>query len=678
MSAIHVLLVEDSDDDVLLIVQQLRRDGIELSYACVQTAQGMAAALADRPPQLVICDYNMPSFNAQDALALLHRDGLDVPFILVSGTVGEDVAASLMKAGAHDFVLKHRLTRLVPAVQRELREAQERRRSLLMEAALRDSEERFRLLAEHIHDVIFRYRLLPEPGIDYISPAVTAVTGYTPEELRTDPELIFGMVDPDDRAAFVRSWHEEDPAALVVGWRRRDGRPAWIEQRAVGVCDERGQLVAIEGILRDVTENTLAARERERLDHELRQAERLDSLGQLAGGIAHDFNNLLAVIAGYAGEVIAELPEAHPCRADVGQIVVAADKAAALTRQLLIFSKLEPTQPEILDINDVVTEVEKLLRRTIGEDIEFITTLHPDLSPVRIDRTKLEQVIVNLVVNARAAMPHGGHLHIATADAAPGGPACLSVTDTGHGMSAEVARRVFEPFFSTKGPGRGTGLGLATAYGVIAEAGGTITVSSRNNQGTTFTILLPAADGSLTDPVAGPLAPSPLAGLAAPSPLAGPAGLSPLAGASAGAGGVSAAASDASPSGPAVPREAGRRILVVEDDDAVRDMVRRILTRAGYQVLEASTPARAIHLLADPALPVDAMITDVIMPEMSGPELVLHARLVRPDLPVLLMSGYTAGAVPDDPELAASLPLIRKPFSAESLLAHLRELTAER
>jgi PAS domain S-box-containing protein len=644
MVSIQMLIVEDSDDDVLLIVRQLRRGGIELTYETVQTAQTMAQALAARPPQLVICDYNLPSFNARDALVVLHDSGLDVPFILVSGNVGEEVAAALMKAGAHDFVLKHRLARLAPAVERELREAQERRRSCLVEAALQDSEERFRLLAEHIQDVIFRYRLLPEAGIDYISPAVTTVTGYTPDEVRANPDLFFAMVEPEDRTRFERSWHDPNPPALVVRWRRRDGRLVWMEQRAVGVCDGDGQLIAVEGILRDVTEQALADQERDRLDRELRQSERLDSLGQLAGGVAHDFNNLLAVITGYAGEVMADLPEDHPSRPDIEQITHAAAKAASLTRQLLIFSRLEPSQPQTLNVNDVVTEIERLLRRTIGEDIEFLTLLQPDLSPVTIDRTKIEQVVVNLVVNARAAMPDGGQLRIMTNDqygaaaspgadttVQPGRQVCLTITDTGHGMPPDVAERVFEPFFTTKGPGHGTGLGLATAYGVVTEAGGTITLDSRENHGTTFTVLLPAADHA---------APSP----AVPSQV--------------------------------MLRGAGQTILVVEDDEAVRAVVQRILTKAGYHVLQAATPKDAIEMVDIRAVPIDGMLTDVIMPEMSGPQLVERVRNTRPDLPVLLMSGYTADSFPGGHDMTADLHLIRKPFSAAVLLQHIQELVA--
>jgi CheY-like chemotaxis protein len=291
----------------------------------------------------------------------------------------------------------------------------------------------------------------------------------------------------------------------------------------------------------------------------------------------------------------------------------------------------------------VVIEIERLLRRTIGENIEFLTTLQPGLRPVTIDPSKVEQVIINLVINARAAMPDGGRLHIRTdeippphpAIGAPAGPnrwVSLSVTDTGHGMSAEVAKHVFEPFFTTKGPGQGTGLGLATAYGVITEAGGSITLSSVEHQGTAFTVLLPAAEHI---------------------------------------------AVQAALPRPETPAGAGQTILVVEDDDAVRDVVQRILTKAGYHALLAANPKEALEISGTRAIHLDAMLTDVVMPEMSGPQLVVRVQEQRPDIPVLLMSGYTAGSLSGGHDITGGNPLIRKPFTREALLHRIHLLLAD-
>ncbi len=463
---VRVLIIDDSDDDALLIVTHLRRGGIELTYERAETTQTIAEALAARPPDIVICDYNLPGLSAQDALRLLHDSGLDASFILVSGAVGEETAAAIMKAGAHDFILKDRLSRLVPAVERELADAQVRRQRHGAEAALRDSEERFRLLAEHVQDIIFRYRLVPEPGFEYISPAVADLTGLQPEELYLNPGLVFAAMEPEDRGAVEASWRSPEPSPLITRWRQGDGSIAWTEQRAVGIRDDSGQVIAVEGILRNVTSQVLADQERERMDRELRQADRLDSLGRLSGGIAHDFNNVLAVIMAYASEIASSLPSDHLARQDALKIGQAAEHAAALTRQLLIFSRLEPSQPETLNLNSVVTGIEQLLRRTIGEDIEFLTLVQEDLRPVTIDRTKIEQVIMNLVMNSRAAMPGGGQLRIETANLdpdpglTPGADGdrplvSLTVTDTGSGMTAEVAPARLRAVLHHQGPGPG-------------------------------------------------------------------------------------------------------------------------------------------------------------------------------------------------------------------------------
>jgi PAS domain S-box-containing protein len=629
---IHLLLVEDSDDDAVLLLSRLRREGLPIAHQRVETPGGFAAALRDRRPDLIISDYHMPQFSAEEALVMLEASGLDVPFILVSGQIGEEIAAGMMRLGANDFFLKDRLERLPAAIDRELREAAERRERRAAQAALRESEERFRLLAEQSQDIIFCYRLTPRPYLDYISPAVTSISGRTPEELCYDPDLLFTLAD--DPARLVASWSSPDPEPLVVCWRRPDGGCAWTEQRAVGITGPDGELLAVEGILRDVTDNVLAQQERDRIERQLRQTERLESLGKLAGGVAHDFNNLLAAITGYADLLREELPAGQP-RRDLDGVVHAARSGAALTRQLLIFSRLQPSQPESLDLNAIIAETEQLLRRTIGDDIELLVRFQDGLPPVTMDRSKLEQIVLNLVVNARAAMPEGGTLRITTelvparGDVPP--VVRLVVTDTGTGMPPEVAERAFDPFFTTKPQGHGTGLGLATVYGIVNEAGGTVVLNTEPGVGTSFQIDLPPGK-----------------------------------------------AEPAAPGGtPAVPAEApgrGETILVVEDEAAVREITRRILTRSADRVLEAASPAEALELLAADSTQLDAILTDAIMPGMSGLQLIAQARAARPGLPALLMSGYSATSLPGGQTLPPGTPLIHKPFTAPVLLRHLREL----
>jgi PAS domain S-box-containing protein len=621
---IHLLLVDDSDDDAVLIQRHFRRAGIDVTAERVDTGAGLAAALRRGVPDVVICDYNMPAFSADEALAQIHADGIDVPFILVSGEVGEETAAALMKAGAHDFVLKDRLARLVPAVERELREAADRRQRRAAQSALRISEERFRLLAEHAKDIIFRYRPDP-PAVEYLSPAVEEILGYPPDELYADPGLLFSLVEPDDRCQFESTWRSAEPAALTVRWHRRDGGLVYLEQRVAAVPGPDGAVVAVEGILRDTTERILADQDRRRLEHQLRQNERLESLGHLAGGVAHDFNNLLAVILGYCDIVAESLPPDDPGRADVEGIRKAAERGAALTRQLLIFSRLEPSRLETVNLNSVVSETHDLLKRTLGEDVTVITRLAGDLHTVRADRSKMEQILLNLVVNSRTAMPDGGVLSIETANA--DGAVVISVTDDGHGMTPDVVQRAFEPFFTTRPKGQGTGLGLATAYGAVTDAGGSIDIESEPGVGTTVRIRLPATTGADDQP------------------------------------------EDA---GDEIPVGAGESVLLVEDEDAVRRVVLRQLGSSGYRVREAASPHEALRLFTADPQAFDVLLTDVVMPGMSGTQLASRLRERRPDLPVLFMSGYTTGPAPGGYELPRDGSLLHKPFQRSALLTALR------
>ncbi|BEL06290.1 hypothetical protein Q0Z83_044810 [Actinoplanes sichuanensis] len=630
---IRLLLIEDSEDDAVLVVNRLRRSGLRVDYERVETADGMRAALQRHSPDIVISDNRMPTFDAESALRLLRDSRLDVPFIVVSGQIGEESATALMRAGAADFVLKDKLARLAPAVQRELRDARGRHERRQAEAALATSEERFRLVAENLQDVLFRFRPGRTPELEYISPAVASITGLTPDELYEHPELLFDTTDPEDRDIMRRSWQSPPEAPLVLHWPRTDGTRACAEQRLVAVYDG-DEPIAVEGILRDITAEVEAAEQRRELERQLYQAERLDSLGQLAGGVAHDFNNILGVISGYIGFVLDELGPDHLCRADLENIDDAARRAAALTRQLLIFSRLQPSQPEVVDLNHVVSQIERLLRRTIGEDIEFVLDIEPGLDSVIIDPSRLEQIIMNLVVNARAAMPEGGSLVIRTrrVDQVPAAAlgarpssqhfVSLTVADTGCGMDEEVRRRAFEPFFTTRATGQGSGLGLATVYGAVHEAAGAIAVDSAPGAGTRITVYLPAADR--------------------PAPITE----------------APAAAGEAA-------RGLGERILVVEDDDDIRAITRRVLTRGGYQVVDAATRDEALRHVQDDPAPFDLLLSDVIMPGMPILEFIQTSVRARPSMRIVFMSGYTADS---NRRLPDGVPILNKPFSAAALL----------
>jgi len=389
--------------------------------------------------------------------------------------------------------------------------------------------------------------------------------------------------------------------------------------------------------------------EKERLLNELHHARRLESLGELAGGIAHDFNNLLAVIINYAAFVaedvdvaapVADEEKRHATRGDVEQISLAAQRAAHLTHQLLAFARREVVQPEVVDVNAVVTNVEQLLKSTLGEHIELRSELAPDLRSVLIDPGRLEQILVNPAVNARDAMPDGGTLTIDTANVdedytarraelSPGPYVSLRVSDNGKGMSREVAERAFDPFFTTKPAGQGTGLGLATIYGIVQQAGGRVQLYSESGMGTTAGVLLPATEGT----------PSGTAQQLGPTQPAGEA-----------------------------------TILLVEDEDALREVVRRILAGNGYRVITAANGEEALAAAAEQAEQIDLLLTDVVMPQMHGPDLAEQIQRVRPSIKVMFMSGFAQPILDSGGSLDAGVTLVEKPFSGPTLLAKVSQV----
>jgi PAS domain S-box-containing protein len=410
---------------------------------------------------------------------------------------------------------------------------------------------------------------------------------------------------------------------------RRDGKQITVESRQVLRRDAAGEPIGILEINRDISD-------RKRLEDQFRQAQKLEGIGRLAGGVAHDFNNLLTVISGYSQTVLEDLAAQHPFRESMEEISKAAGRAAGLTRQLLIFSRRQVIEPRNLVLNDLVRDFEKMLRRLIGEDINLVLALDPVADTIRADAGQIEQVILNLAVNARDAMPKGGTLSIETTrlladeefarnhlSVQPGSYVLLMVSDTGTGMSPEVQSRLFEPFFTTKEAGKGTGLGLSTVYGIVKQSGGSIWVYSEPGRGTTFRILLPAVEAE--------------AGLAA---------------------GVSVEA----PSGT-------ETILVAEDEPEVRSFIRRILERRGYTVLEASNGREALEVARKYAGPIHLMMSDVVMPEMGGADLAEQFGAEHPGIPVLFISGYTNQIAWREGMGAGYL---QKPFTSASLLTQIR------
>jgi PAS domain S-box-containing protein len=420
-----------------------------------------------------------------------------------------------------------------------------------------------------------------------------------------------------------------------------DGTERVMQDRGEILVNERGEPIKMFGIVQDITEAKRAQEALQFSEEQLRQAQKMKAVGQLAGGVAHDFNNLLTVINGYCAMALQKKEEVQPIRKNIEEIQKAADRAASLTNQLLAFSRKQVLQPRVLQLNDVVRGMEKMLRRLIGEDIELCTTFDSILGNVKADPGQLEQVIMNLAINARDAMPRGGKLTISTSKSTidhstkyrnrtleVGEYAMLAITDNGMGMTEEVKTHLFEPFFTTKGLGKGTGLGLATCYGIICQSGGDIRVYSEPNSGTTFKIYLPLTDAAL-EPVV-------------------------------------IKDSEALPAG-------SESILIVEDDPSVRELAVVILRNCGYQVQESNNAFEALRVLKrNPEF--DLVVTDVIMPQMSGKDLYDQIKSQLPEIKVLLMSGYTDDALAHHGVLDESFYFLEKPFSPAKIARKVREI----
>jgi PAS domain S-box-containing protein len=501
------------------------------------------------------------------------------------------------------------------------------------EEALRTSEERYRQIVETAHE-----------GVWVIDGAgnTTYANRRMADLLRVRIDNMWGrslyeFVDEEVKPV-VRAQLERRKGGLAEQlefcFRRKDGSRLWALLSASPMFDETGTFIGALAMVADMTERKL-------LEEQLLQSQKMEAVGRLAGGIAHDFNNLLGVILGYGDLLLRHIDE-HDLRAKLEQMVKAGERASVLTRQLLAFSRKQVLEPRVLDLNSLVTEMDKMLRRLIGEDIQLVTVVADTLGRVRADPGQLEQVLMNLVVNARDAMPTGGRLTIETANVElderyaaersgvrSGAHVMLAVSDTGCGMDAETRRRVFEPFFTTKRTGQGTGLGLSTAYGIVKQSGGHIEVYSELGHGTCFKIYLPRVDQD-------------------------------------------ADANVAMPKGS--PARGDETVLVVEDEDALREIIGHILKEHGYRVFETRSGPAALELAEQHSGPIHLLVTDVVMPQMPGRELAEQLAARRPSLRVLFMSGYTEHAVLHHGVLVEGTAFIQKPFGPDSFLTRVREV----
>jgi PAS domain S-box-containing protein len=503
-------------------------------------------------------------------------------------------------------------------------------------AALSESEQRFRQIAENVREV-FWAREVADGRVSYVSPMYETVFGRSRESLYQEPRSFLDAVHVDDHARVEASLARQgagEPTDEMYRVVRPDGSVRWVRSRTFPVRDNGGRAYRIVGLVEDLTEIR-------HTEEQLRQAQKMEALGLLAGGIAHDLNNVLTAVLGFSALWLAELPDDDPARADVLEIQRAGERAAALTRQLLAFSRKQVAQPKLVDVNTLVRSMQILLRRLIVESVDIRLELSPSGTLVLIDPTQLEQVLVNLAINAADAMPRGGRLTIETravtvADhpkdlpVPPGKYVMLAVTDTGIGMDDATRQRIFEPFFTTKEVGKGTGLGLATVYGIVRQNGGDIVVQSQPGRGSRFEIILPRVAGT--------------------------------------------EAAAVSPAPEAARRKGSETVLLVEDDDAVRRLARVTLEHDGYRVIEASNPREALQRAEAFDGAIHILVSDVVMPESHGPPLFDRLASTRSALRVIYMSGYADDEIVRYGILVEGAPFLQKPFTPEALSQKVREV----
>lgn len=639
MTHLRVLIVEDSEDDLLLLLRELRRGDYTLDYVRVETAVEMQAALDRQAWDIVIADYTLPRFSAPAALELLQRQHRDLPFIIVSGTIGEDAAVAAMRAGAHDYLLKDNLVRLLPAVARELREARERQKRLEAEQALRESEERFRQLAENITESVFWMSEPISEKMLYVSPAYERIWGRSCDSLSANFRAWIEAIHPDDRQRVQTSYFDRsllgkyDEEYRVI---RPDGSIRWIRDRGFPIKNQTGVAYRVVGIAEDITNRKLT-------EAVLRRTERLESLGTLTSGIAHDLNNVLTPILGIVEILPLQFPNLDAQTRNLLTILSdSTHRGADLVKQILSFARGVESKLTDIQIGNLLLEIQRVIQQAFPKNIELSLDLPPNIWSISADASMLHQLLLNLCVNARDAMLDGGHLSISVKnleieenyarlnlDASVGNYVVITVTDTGMGIESQILDRIFDPFFTTKDIGKGTGLGLSTVVGIVKSHRGFIDVDSKVGKGTRFKVYLPATVTSEIAPVI---------------------------------------VTTDSKSGH------GELILVVDDEVPIQVITTATLEMHGYRVMTASDGIEAIALYAQHQHEIGAVLMDMMMPTMDSITLVRTLRKFNPQVQIIAMSGLATSEVVTqtiDEGVKAFLP---KPFTATELLNVLSSL----
>jgi PAS domain S-box-containing protein len=633
ISPIRILHVEDVAADSQLVAEVLDSQGLVCEIERVDREAALRAALLERGFDIVISDYSLPGWSGMDALRMVNELRPGLPFVFVSGSIGEDAAIDMLRRGATDYVLKERLTRLAPAIQRALAESEERRRRRDAEEALRDSHRFVQRVLDSSPNLIYVYELRGGRFV-YVGGRLS-ILGYGTDALvKSDGPRLADLVHPEDAARLLS--HRERVAAaeqegvLEVELRARhaDGSWRWLHCGEVVFARGRGggPRQAL-GVAQDVTE-------KKSVETQLLRTQRLESVGAMAGGIAHDLNNVLSPIL-MSVEVLRRRLSADDERAAalLSRIEASAKRGADMVKQILLFARGSEGEHHGVDLRQLLNDLTKLAQDTFPKSISVLVQAD-QVAPVRGDATQLHQVLLNLCVNARDAMPQGGVLTLKSelrelapalaADersAGPGRYVCISVSDTGEGVPESLRERIFEPFFTTKPPGLGTGLGLSTSLAIVKNHRGFMSLESRKEGGSTFLVYLPVAEADA-------------------------AGVAPLTFADA-------------------PGGQGEVVLLVDDEEMILDLARETLEASGYRVLCARNGKHALEVLASSGLSVDAVVTDLAMPGMDGLALIDALRSAAPRARAILSTGQ-------EPASGFAGPLLRKPFTVLELLSVLR------
>lgn len=644
---IRVLHLEDNATDADLIAEYLDADAVLVDIRRVWTRDDFFREVASQAFDVILADHKLPVFDGDAALAIAREQAPDIPFIFVSGTLGEDVAVEAMKQGATDYVVKQRLERLAGVITRALSEVEERQQRRRAEAALIESEEHYRFAAELNPQV--SWTALPDGQLDRVAERWREWTGTS------------GLGDTwgqglhiEDLARSIAAWSHSiatgEPYDIEHRIKMASGEFRWARSRAFPRRNDASEIVRwygttediqdqklLEDALRDFTfelerkvdERTAAL---ELAQEALRQSQKLEAMGQLTGGVAHDFNNLLTPIIGSLDMLQRRGVGGERERRLIDGAAQSAERARVLVQRLLAFARRQPLSPEAVDISALVAGMAELVSSTSGPHIKVIVDASSEAPPAVVDPNQLEMAILNLCVNARDAMPDGGTLTIATrvetigqrhpSGAAAGMYVVLSVSDTGVGMDQVTVKRAIEPFFSTKGIGKGTGLGLSMVHGLASQLGGAMTINSRPSVGTSISLLLPVSD-------------------------------------------LPVITGDNSNSSPGNDTERGT-VLLVDDESFVRASTADMLSDIGYRVVECANAEEALRVI-EKGLRFDLLVTDHLMPGMSGVDLARSVRSRYPDVPILIISGYA-----DAETIAPDLPRLSKPFRQADLSASIK------